>query len=198
MWAPSSPRWGFAVASITASEFLNVPIQNLVLLPMLIAALGILASIIGTFFVRSSKNESSAIHKAFNIGTLVSLVLTVIATYWLVNDASWAGVYRRLVATVAGLVAGFLIGLVTEYYTSYERPPTQRIVKAAETGAATDIITGLAVGLESTIWPVIIVAAAILLAAQQAGLYGYRARRGRHARNTRHHPVGRCIRTRRR
>jgi len=61
---------------------------------------------------------------------------------------------------------------VTEYYTSYERPPTQRIVKAAETGAATDIITGLAVGFESTIWPVIIIVAAILIAANQAGLYG--------------------------
>jgi len=163
---------GLAVVGVTASKFLNVPIQNLVLLPMLIAALGILASIIGTFFVRSSKNESSAIHKAFNIGTLVSLVLTVIATYWLVITLLGPEYIGVLVATVAGLVAGFLIGLVTEYYTSYERPPTQRIVKAAETGAATDIITGLAVGLESTIWPVIIVAAAILLAAQQAGLYG--------------------------
>jgi K(+)-stimulated pyrophosphate-energized sodium pump len=163
---------GLAVTSLVASDYLNVPVLNLVLLPMLIAALGILASIIGTFFVRSSKNESSAIHKAFNVGTLTSLILTVIATYWLVTvlvGPQYIGVF---VATIAGLVAGFLIGLVTEYYTSYERPPTQRIVKAAETGAATDIITGLAVGLESTVFPVLIVAAAILIAANQAGLYG--------------------------
>ena len=163
---------GLAVVASIAAGFVNVPVQNLVLLPMLIAALGIIASIIGTFFVRSSKNESSAIHKAFNIGTLTSLVLTVIATWWLVDTLIGPQYIGVFIATVAGLVAGFLIGLVTEYYTSYERPPTQRIVKAAETGAATDIITGLAVGFESTIWPVIIIVAAILIAANQAGLYG--------------------------
>ena len=160
------------VAAISIVQFKGVEILNLVLLPMMIAALGILASIIGTFFVRSSKNEASAIHKAFNIGTFASLILTVIASWWLVDTmlgSQYIGVFW---ATIAGLIAGFLIGVVTEYYTSYDRPPTQRIVKASETGAATDIIAGLAVGFESTIFPVIIVAVAILVAAWQAGLYG--------------------------
>ena len=160
------------VAAISAVQFGGVETLNLVLLPMMVAALGILASIVGTFFVRSSKNESSAIHRAFNIGTFASLILTVIATWWLVDTmlgSQYIGVFW---ATIAGLVAGFLIGLVTEYYTSYEKPPTQRIVKATETGAATDIIAGLAVGFESTIFPVVIVVVAILIAAQQAGLYG--------------------------
>ncbi len=163
---------GLAVVASIAAGYVNVPMVNLVLLPMLIAGLGIIASIIGTFFVRSSKNEASAIHKAFNAGTLASLVITVIAAYWLVTTLIGPQYLGVFVATVAGLIAGFLIGLVTEYYTSYERPPTQRIVKSASTGAATDIITGLAVGFESTVWPVLIVVAAIIIAAQQAGLYG--------------------------
>jgi K(+)-stimulated pyrophosphate-energized sodium pump len=147
-------------------------IMNLVLLPMLIAALGIIASVIGSFFVRSSKNESSAIHKAFNAGTFASLILTAIATYFLVITLLGPLYIGVFIATIAGLVGGFLIGIVTEYYTSYDRSPTQRIIKSTETGAATDIITGLAVGFESTVFPVLIVAIAILVSAHQAGLYG--------------------------
>ena len=147
-------------------------VMNLVLLPMLIAALGIIASVIGSFFVRSSKNESSAIHKAFNAGTFASLILTAIATYFLVITLLGPLYIGVFIATIAGLVGGFLIGIVTEYYTSYDRSPTQRIIKSTETGAATDIITGLAVGFESTVFPVLIVAIAILVSAQQAGLYG--------------------------
>ncbi|MDD1673155.1 MAG: sodium-translocating pyrophosphatase [Methanomicrobiales archaeon] len=163
---------GVGVAAIAATQFPGAITMNLVLLPLLIAAAGIIASIIGTFFVRSSKNESSAIHKAFNVGTGASLIITVIATLWLVVTMlgwQYIGVFW---ATIAGLLAGYFIGLVTEYYTSYDRPPTQRIVKATETGAATDIITGLAVGLESTAIPVLIVVVAILVSANQAGLYG--------------------------
>jgi K(+)-stimulated pyrophosphate-energized sodium pump len=147
-------------------------VMNLVLLPLLVAALGIIASVIGSFFVRSSKNESSAIHKAFNAGTFASLILTAIATYFLVISLLGPLYIGVFIAAIAGLVGGFLIGLVTEFYTSYDRSPTQRIIKSTETGAATDIITGLAVGFESTVFPVLIVAIAILVSAQQAGLYG--------------------------
>ncbi|HUT38433.1 MAG TPA: sodium-translocating pyrophosphatase, partial [Methanoregula sp.] len=147
-------------------------VMNLVLLPLLVAALGIIASVIGSFFVRSSQNESSAIHKAFNTGTFASLIITAVATYFLVVTLLGPLYIGVFIAAIAGLVGGFLIGLVTEYYTSYDRSPTQRIVKSTETGAATGIITGLAVGFESTVFPVLIIAAAILVAAQQAGLYG--------------------------
>ena len=163
---------GVGVAAIAATQFPGASTMNLVLLPLLIAAAGIIASVIGTFFVRSSKNESSAIHKAFNVGTGASLIITVLATLWLVVTMlgwQYLGVFW---ATIAGLLAGYFIGLITEYYTSYDRSPTQRIVKATETGAATDIITGLAVGLESTAIPVLIVVVAILVSANQAGLYG--------------------------
>ena len=155
-------------AALAGAQVTGVNVANLVLLPLIVAAAGIVASVIGSFFVRSSKNESSAIHKAFNAGTFASLILTVIATYLLVQYMLGSAYIGVTIATVAGLVAGFLIGLITEYYTSYDRPPTQRIVKATETGAATDIITGLAVGLESTAFPVLIVAAAILVAVQFA------------------------------
>jgi K(+)-stimulated pyrophosphate-energized sodium pump len=136
---------------------------NLILLPLLIAAAGIIASIIGSFLVRTNKQESGAIHMAFNKGTLTSLALTVIATYLLVYyllGPQHTGVF---IAVITGLVAGFLIGIITEYYTSYERAPTQTIAKSCETGAATDIITGLAKGMESTVFPVLIIAIALLV-----------------------------------
>ena len=154
-----------------ASLFPGVPSINLIMLPMLVAGLGIIASVIGSLFVRSNKNEASSIHKAFNTGTFASLLIAVISTYFLVQMLmpDYMGVF---IATISGLIAGFFIGLVTEYYTSYDHKPTQSIVKAAETGAATDIIAGLAVGMESTFIPVLIVAAAIAISAQFAGIYG--------------------------
>ncbi len=157
---------------VAATQFAGVDVVNLVLLPLLIAAAGIIASIIGSFFVRTSKNESGAIHRAFNTGTFASLILTVIASYYLVVSLIGPQYIGIFIATVAGLVSGFLIGLVTEHYTSYERAPTLAIVKSCETGAATDIIAGLAKGMESTFIPVLIIAGAIIVAANQAGLYG--------------------------
>jgi K(+)-stimulated pyrophosphate-energized sodium pump len=161
-----------AVTAAAAAQFLGVSIINLVLLPLFISAAGIIASIIGSFFVRTSKNEPGAIHKAFNAGTFASLIITVIATYFLVDALLGPKFLGVFIATVTGLVAGFLIGLITEYYTSYDRAPTLAIVKSCETGAATDIIAGLAKGMESTFVPVIIIAVAIIIAASQAGLYG--------------------------
>ncbi len=158
--------------AVAATQFPNADIMNVILLPLLIAAVGIVASIIGSFFVRTNKTESSAIHMAFNKGLLAAIVVTVAATYFLVTQLLGAEYIGVFYATVAGLVAGFGIGLITEYYTSFERSPTLAIVKSSETGAATTIITGFAKGMESTIWPVLIVAIAIYISYEVAGLYG--------------------------
>ncbi|MHC1626491.1 MAG: sodium-translocating pyrophosphatase [Methanoculleaceae archaeon] len=155
-----------------AGSVTGIAAINLAIFPVVVAALGIIASIIGTFFVRTNKTESGAIHRAFNTGLFVALVLVIIATY--ISGTAILGEYGSgvFVAAVAGLVAGFLIGQITEYYTSYEHAPTQAIARACETGAATNIITGFAKGMESTLLPAITIGAAIYLANAFAGLYG--------------------------
>ena len=158
--------------ALAATVFPNADVMNVILLPLLISAVGIIASIIGSFFVRTNKTESSAIHMAFNKGLVAAMVVTIVAAYFLVTGLLGAEYIGVFYATVAGLVAGFGIGLITEYYTSFDRKPTLSIVKSTETGAATTIITGFAKGMESTVWPVLIVAVAIYIAYMTAELYG--------------------------
>ena len=159
-------------ASTAAIFFPNVSLMNVILFPVVIAALGIVASIIGSFFVRTDKAESSAIHMAFNKGLLVALALVVVATYFVTNAMLGEYGFGVFVATISGLVAGFLIGQITEYYTSFERKPTLEIAKSCQTGAATNIITGFAKGMESTVFPVIVISIAIWIAFTFSGLYG--------------------------
>jgi K(+)-stimulated pyrophosphate-energized sodium pump len=159
-------------AATAATVFPNVPQMNVILLPVVIASIGIIASIIGSFFVRTNKTEAHAIHNAFNIGLLIALGLVVIGTYLVTDVLLGEYGFGVFIATVGGLVSGFLIGQITEYYTSYERAPTLSIAKSCETGAATNIITGFAKGMESTLFPVIIISIAIYLAFTFAGLYG--------------------------
>ncbi|ABN06183.1 V-type H(+)-translocating pyrophosphatase [Methanocorpusculum labreanum Z] len=172
---------GAAFASELFGE--TIAALNLILLPMLIAAFGIIAAAVGTLFVRTKKNESSAIHKAFNTGLVVAIIISIISTYCVTSILLYGQIGMGFMfaaplgmgiwfATIAGLVAGFLIGLITEYYTSFDYKPTLGIAKSCQTGAATDIISGFAKGMESTIWPVLIIAVAIYIAYQFAGMYG--------------------------
>jgi K(+)-stimulated pyrophosphate-energized sodium pump len=159
-------------ASTAATTFPGISVQNVVLVPLIISAVGILASIVGTFFVRTNKTEASAIHMAFNMGLIAAIVLTVIASYFVTDQLLGEYGLNVFFATVAGLVAGFLIGQITEHYTSYDKKPTLRVAHSCQTGSATNIITGFAKGMESTLWPAIIISIAIYISFQLAGLYG--------------------------
>jgi len=150
-----------------------------VYLPLVLAAVGIIMSIIGTFFVRVKDGGNP--QTALNIGEFGSAGLMLVASYFIINqmlpeawtfggaELSSMGVFW---AVVAGLVAGLAVGKVTEYYTGTGTKPVNSIVKQSETGAATTIIAGLGVGMMSTMIPIILIAAAILVSHHFAGLYG--------------------------
>ena len=154
--------------------------MNAVLLPLVLAAVGILTSIIGTFFVKVKDGGNP--HTALNIGELLSAVLMLAATFLIVRTmlpGSWVGAdgfeYTSMgvfYAILFGLASGLGIGKITEYYTGTGTKPVQSIVNQSLTGSATNIIAGLGVGMQSTAIPILILAAAIIGAHHFAGLYG--------------------------
>jgi K(+)-stimulated pyrophosphate-energized sodium pump len=148
-----------------------------VYLPLALAAVGIVMSIIGTFFVRVKEGGSP--HAALNLGEFGSAGLMLVASYFLIHafipetvEGLPSGALGVFFATIAGLVAGLAVGKVTEYYTGTGTKPVNFIVKQSETGAATNIIAGLGVGMMSTAVPIILIAGAILVSHHFAGLYG--------------------------
>lgn len=180
--------FGSYVATILATMVLGREIVSIdqfggiapILLPMVIAGLGLVFSIIGASFVRISK-ETGSVQQALNLGNWSSVVLTAIASYFLVvwmlpetmeirgyaftaMDVFWA--------IVVGLIVGALMSIITEYYTAMGRRPVNSIVQQSSTGHATNIIGGLSVGMESTVLPILVLAAGIIISYFFAGLYG--------------------------
>ena len=136
--------------------------------PLMLAGCGLIASILGTFFVKGDENSNP--HKALKAGTYAASIIVVIVSValskYLFDD------FKAAIAIISGLIVGLAIGIITEHYTSGDYKHVQEIADQSETGAATTIISGLAVGMKSTGWPVLLICVGIFVAFKVCGLYG--------------------------
>lgn len=158
---------GSMIASIAIAATMSSEVQSaMMFLPLALASIGLLASIVGIIVVRARSGSEPG--QALRTGTIGAPVVFVIAAYFLVQAMGLeSGVWY---AVLSGAVGGILIGLITEYYTG--GAPVRKIAQSGETGSATVMITGLAVGMQSVVLPILFIGAIIFFSTQQAGLYG--------------------------
>ena len=157
------------VGAIIASMVIGYTISEKHLLyPLLIASVGILSSIMGTFFVRTG--ERADLNVALRRGVVSSSILAIVLS--LVITEFYLGEIGAFIAILSGILVGVAIGLLTEYFTSYKYRPVREIAKASETGVATNILTGYSTGMLSTVLPLLLISGAIILSYHFSGLYG--------------------------
>ena len=157
-----------SVAVLEAGGGATFSVGTAALFPLIISAVGIIASVIGIMCVRGKEGANPA--NALNLGTYISGILVVIAT--VVLSKTMLGDYTYAFAIIAGLAVGIAIGKITEVYTSGDFKSVKKIAEQSQTGAATTIISGLGVGMMSTMWPIILICVGVFVAFQFAGLYG--------------------------
>lgn len=161
---------GSMVATMMVGMILYQRYDNIgwVILPLFIASIGVISSVIGFFFVRAK--EGMRLGAALERATLAAAVIVIAGSYFItVNVLQQIGPF---IAVIAGLLAGVIIGKLTDYYTSYHFKPTQDLARASQTGSATNIISGLALGMKSTTIPMITIVVAIIIAYLYADVYG--------------------------
>ena len=157
-----------SVAVANAPETAMFSKTTAALFPLLLSAVGIIASVLGILMVRGSEGSNPA--NALNMGTYVSGVIVIVAA--LVMSKYMLGDFTYAFAIIAGLVAGIAIGKITEVYTSGDYGSVKKIAEQSQTGAATTIISGLGVGMMSTLWPILMICVATFVAYMFAGVYG--------------------------
>ena len=157
-----------AVAVETSNASATFTEMTAAIFPLIIAAIGILASVIGIMLVRGKEGGNTA--AALNMGTYISGVIVIIAT--IILSKKMLGDFTYAAAIIAGLIVGIAIGKITEVYTSGDYKSVQKIADQSQTGAATTIISGLGVGMMSTLWPIIFICVGVFVAYKFAGLYG--------------------------
>ena len=157
-----------AVAVNTAAETATFTEATAAIFPLIISAIGILASIIGIMLVRGREGGNPA--AALNMGTYVSGIIVIVAV--IILSKQMLGDYTYAWAICAGLICGIAIGKITEIYTSGDYKHVKKIAEQSQTGAATTIISGLGVGMLSTLWPIVFICVAVFVAFRFAGVYG--------------------------